>query len=315
MPRVLHCFLLKYLGVYAAELLLALAVISVTLPSIAVAAPVPAISNLLQDSSSPPPTTDLPVWLGADGKPLPFQNDEEIKEFLRTAPVVSMEKIPEGVTHPRKVLLEKDGMRMHAIFRDANIFKRKWDSPSGRKLNFRDDAIFEGAAYELSKLLGLNNVPPTVRRKIEGKKGTLQVWIENAMTEETRQTNKVEPPDKRRWLLQHYVMWIFDNLIYNEDRNQGNILIGSDWKMWLIDATRAFRTYRDLRNPEVIRYCERKLWENLKKLDETVIKERLGEFLRSQEISTLVHRRNKLVEHIQKLIDQRGERAVLFTFK
>ena len=55
-------FLLKHLGVYLAELLLAAAVLLVTIPSIAVAAPLSAISNPLQGSSSPPPTTDFSVW-------------------------------------------------------------------------------------------------------------------------------------------------------------------------------------------------------------------------------------------------------------
>ena len=35
-----------------------------------------------------------PVWLDADGNPLPFQTDEEILEFLRTADVVSVVRIP-----------------------------------------------------------------------------------------------------------------------------------------------------------------------------------------------------------------------------
>ena len=61
-----NIFLLKHLGVYSAELLLAAAVLLVTIPSIAVAAPLSAISNPLQDSSSPPPTTDFSVWRGPD---------------------------------------------------------------------------------------------------------------------------------------------------------------------------------------------------------------------------------------------------------
>ena len=40
--------------------------------------------------------------------------------------------------------------------------------------------------------------------------------------------------------LQLQVVRVFDELIQNRDRNQGNILWTSDWKMWLIDHTRAF---------------------------------------------------------------------------
>jgi hypothetical protein len=35
-------------------------------------------------------------------------------------------------------------------------------------------------------------------------------------------------------------MALFDQLIFNDDRNQGNMLIGKDWKVWLIDHTQDF---------------------------------------------------------------------------
>ena len=137
----------KHLGVYPAELLLAAAGLSVTIPPIAVAAPLSAISHLLQDSSSPPPTTDFPVWRGPDGKPLPFQSHVEIKEFLRTAEVTSKERIGEGINNPLKVLLEKKGVRMHAIFREVKVKKPKVQLGVGPRIHFRDDNIFECAAY------------------------------------------------------------------------------------------------------------------------------------------------------------------------
>ena len=36
-------------------------------------------------------------------------------------------------------------------------------------------------------------------------------------------------------------MYVFDELIQNRDRNPGNSLWTTDWKLWLIDHTRAFR--------------------------------------------------------------------------
>jgi len=60
------------------------------------------------------------VWLGPDGNALPFKTDDEVLEFLRTAKVVSMQNIPVGVTRPRQAVLEKDGIRSRAIFRDVD---------------------------------------------------------------------------------------------------------------------------------------------------------------------------------------------------
>ncbi len=255
------------------------------------------------------------VWLDPEGKPLPFSSDEEVMEFLRTARVIRFEEIPVGTTRPLKVVLEKDGVRMHAIFRDVNKDKPMQRLASGTVvMNFRDSYIFEPAAYELSRLLGLDNVPPVILRKLRRKSGSLQAWLENAMTETSRVSDNITAPDKVLWSKQMWNMRVFDNLIYNTDRNQGNILYDGDWKLWLIDHTRAFRREKELRNPKLIVKCGRKLWEKLKSLDGETVRERLKKFLRSSQIKALMRRRDMLVEHIQKLIEERGESKVLFTF-
>ncbi len=82
----------------------------------------------------------------------------------------------------------------------------------------------------------------------------------------------------------------------------------------MIDHTRAFRRFTQLKNPQIIRYCERSVWERLRTLDDDLIKERLGEFLTSLEISSLLKRREKLVEHLQNQIARRGEAIVLWDF-
>jgi hypothetical protein len=180
-------------------------------------------------------------------------------------------------------------------------------------MNFRDSYIFEPAAYELSRLLGLDNVPPAILRKLRGKRGSLQAWVENAMNETSRVSDNITAPDKVLWSKQMWNMRVFDNLIYNTDRNQGNILYDGDWKLWLIDHGRAFRREKKLRTPALVVQCGRKLWEKLKSLDEETVRERLKKFLRSSEIKALLRRRDILVEHIQKLIEERGENKVLFT--
>jgi hypothetical protein len=109
-------------------------------------------------------------------------------------------------------------------------------------------------------------------------------------------------------------MYIFDNLIYNDDRNKGNILIGSDWKLWFIDSTRAFRPYRDLKNQRMIYRCEKGVWKRLKAISPQEFETVLDPFLNSMEIETLIRRHEKLVEHIQSLIRSRGEDLILFEF-
>ena len=61
--------------------------------------------------------------------------------------------------------------------------------------------------------------------------------------------------------------------------------------------------------------CERHLWTSLRELDEDTVRQRLAPYLESREISTLLSRRRKLIDHIQKLIDKKGEDAVLFDLR
>ncbi len=268
------------------------------------------------------PAQDSPSlsWLGPDGKPLPFQSNVEVEEFLRTAEIISRERIGEGLNNFLKVLLEKDGIRMHAIFRDVHVERSQMPLSDGKiSFFFRDDAIFECAAYELAKLLGLDTVPPAVERKIRRQQGTLQAWVENVSTEKAMREKTGVPPsggiNRWRWIMQRQNVYIFDNLIYNEDRNQGNILIEPDWKLWMIDHTRAFRRWKELMNPEQVQFAERSLWEKLQVLDETEVRTKLKDFLKPAEINGLIERKGLLVAHIQKLIDERGEKAVLFTLR
>ena len=251
-------------------------------------------------------------WLGPDGSPLPFQTDEEALEFLRTARKVKAKRVGEGITNPWKILLEKDGVRAHAVFRDIRFQKDKRDARKGTLYNFRDDARFEVAAYKLSRMLGLDNIPPVVERRLMSKPGTLQLWIENALSEKNRYRQDLMPEDTKLFRLQTQIMRVFDNLIANEDRNQGNILYDSSWKLWLIDHTRAFRPSKDLYSPNTIRSCEEGLWEHLRNLDKTQVKRELKKYLYPTEMKGLLARRDLLIEHFERLIEKRGAEIVLF---
>lgn len=252
------------------------------------------------------------VWLDPDGQPLPFQEDEEVLDFLATARVVSTKRLSEGVNGIDKVLLEKVGVRAHAAFRDVSIHKRRMELPGAVRLDFRDDCIFELAAYRLARLLGLTNVPPVVQREVEGRKGTLQIWVENAMMEKERIAKKLRPPRPAAWLYQMQIMHLFDRLIFNDDRNQGNILIDQDWKVWLIDHTRAFRRFKKPVDLEDIRFCERFLWEKLKNLEASRLEQELEDVLAKAEIRGVISRRDEIVRHLEKLAETQGQTRIFF---
>ncbi len=253
-------------------------------------------------------------WIGPHG-PLPFERHSEVLEFLREARVTRVKKIGEGVNGAKKVTLELDGIEAHACFRTVDESKRRVRLKDGEVITFyRDSAFFEVAAYRLSRMLGMDSIPPTVKRALFGRKGTLQLWVENGMTEKKRRSQDIEPVRPLEFIRQFQDLKVFDNLVYNWDRNLGNILIDPNWKVWMIDHTRTFRHLPELRRPQDLDGIRRSLWERLESLDEKKLKSRLSTFLHPREMRGLLKRRDLLVQHIKAMIDAKGEHRVLFSY-
>lgn len=242
-------------------------------------------------------------YLDADGKAFPFDSDEEVLEFLRTAKIVSKEKLGEGTNKSkRKIVLEKDGVRCNAVLRTGYTVVASGDS------GFVDSYLSEVAAYELSRLIGFDNVPAVVRRK----GGSIQIWIENARTVRSI-LEQDELPYSDEWVdQQRQIMIAFDNLIANTDRNPGNILIDGNDKVWFIDHTRSFAGQDDLREPEAITGFDRDLWQNLRDLPDKAIEEAVGPYVTGY-LPDLLKRRRLLVDEIDRRIAAEGADNFLFT--
>ena len=269
-------------------------------------------------SQTPPPQTQFDgyVWLDIHGEPLPFQSDAEIEDFLRTAEVTDSTIVSEGITRPRRVVLSRDGISAHAIFKDVEVERHKvTERTCGRGyfyLDWRDSHLYDDAAYVVDRMLGLNRVPPSVTRRIGGSSGTMIIWIEGTMTESERRKTGLQPPDVVVWNRQMQIMHIFNNLIARRDVNPGNTLIDADWRVWFIDSTRAFGTADDLLCAGSITSCERGLFESLQSLDPTKVRQELRPYLPKSEIDALLKRQKKIVAFLLDLIDQRGAEAVIF---
>lgn len=274
----------------------------------------PAVSPAATEPDPVSPSADGHVWLDVDGIPLPFQSDAEVIGFLKEARVEDRDPTDRGVAGAERIVLTLNGLRVHAAFRSVDEMLDK--APSGidyrGPYSFRDAAVYEGAAYELSEALGMHRVPPTVQRWIGIHRGTVQIWVEDAIPEVARAERNLQPPDSLRWVRQKQIMYVFDNLIANADRNKGNYLIDEQWNLWFIDHTRAFARISLLFYEEKLNSCERGLWLALLNLDKESLTESLDPYLSRQEISSLFKRRKMIINHIENLIEERGEAAVLF---
>jgi len=277
-------------------------------------APAPATSG----GSAGPPELAGYRWLDVDGQPLPFQDHAAILEALRSAKVISREKIGRGVAGAEKLVLESEGARFHAAFRSVDVSTRPPPTGGTAKptMTYRDAAIFECAAYELSELLGVGRVPPAVPRRIGDQDGSVQIGMEDTAPEvELVERGELQPPDRERWHQQKQIMYVFDTLIANTDRNQGNLLIDGHWNVWLIDHTRSFRRTEELLYAKRMNTCERGLWTALRQIDEDTLAQRLEPYLERAEVVSLLRRRANLVRQIEKVIKKSGENAVLYDLR
>ena len=93
-------------------------------------------------------------------------------------------------------------------------------------------AYREAMAYRIDQQMGLNMVPPTVIRKIDGQLGSIQYWSEGDVGRMADIVDTLSPDDI-------YKMSAFDYLIGNTDRHHHNILYKNN-KPVLIDNGFAF---------------------------------------------------------------------------
>ena len=240
---------------------------------------------------------------------------EGAEDFLKSAQVIDYDQLSEetAVTKPYKLTLEKDGRRHFALWKNAEWIMK------GHRENWQ----WEVAAYRMDKLLDLNMVPPTVERQFHNDDGSCQYWVDYWINlAEKEEKNISVPPDKLVfWNRAVYLQRAFDNLIANVDRHMHNILITEDWRIILIDHSRSFKTGHTENliytedHPEGNRSVEtlpRDFFEKLKKLDFVTLDNTMEYYLTDDEVKAVLKRRDLIVEHINRLIEEKGEHKVLY---
>ena len=245
----------------------------------------------------------------------PVLAPQEMEDFLLHAPIVAKKGRLKGVTNAQRVTLSDGRVTHDAQVQDVDISKAIFEvGPKNTEINFKDTYRYNVAAYRLSVLLGLDNVPMSVQRTIDGKPAAVTWWIDDVLMEEgERQKKKAFGPNPVRTSGYIHIMRVFDELIQNRDRNAGNILWTRDWTMWLVDHTRAFRLGKDLLKPELLERAERTLLDRMRGLTAPALAETMGESLTKPEIDALLARRDVIVTLFDGRIAQRGEATVLYT--
>ena len=239
---------------------------------------------------------------------------EQMAQFLRKAKVIRAIQTGKGVTSPYRFTLS-DGTMVHdGSFQSIDEYKATKTFDNGKtEMNFRDSYKYNIAAYQLARLLGLGDMMPvTVERKWKGKIGSLSWWLPAKMDEEKRLSEHIQPPEPNDWNQRIYKVSVFSQLVYDTDRNYGNLLISENWHVWMIDFSRGFRRYTTLEDPKKLIMCDRQLLERLRRLTAAELKEKTKDWLIEPEIKGVMARRDLIVEYFETLIAEKGEKAVLY---
>ncbi len=252
-------------------------------------------------------------YLGSDEKAQPVpesrdlaqqlsgMSDAELEEFMRTAPAVNVEDIGTGVTKPKRVTQEMDGITNDAAFKyeDTNPGIESKSSYIKRRYNDSDRYIYDVAAYKLDRMLDLQMVPTAVIAEVEGDEGALSDWVNNTINERDRLEEEIPFGGYCKQYEQYRLRFVFDILIHNDDRNLTNILwTRKDFMLRFIDHSLAFRSTE--RRPKQYRKVTLKvsdlLRSRLASLNEENLKRELSAYLHPVQIEAILARRDLILK-------------------
>jgi len=259
-------------------------------------------------------TSALLAGQGVPPAATPSLAPEDMEAFLLKAKVTNRRDAGSGVTGSSRVTLSDGRLTHDAHVQAVDVARAVFTAGKASEVNFKDTYRYNIAGYRLARLIGLDNVPMSVERNIEGKLAAVTWWVDDVqMDEGARLKKKTMAPDVQRFAKQIQVMKIWDELIQNKDRNGGNLLWTSDWSMWLIDHTRAFRLGKELVAPADLTRCDRRLLDGMRALTAESLAKAVGDSLTKEEQGAVLARRDLIVKHFDDRISKLGE-GILFTY-
>ena len=228
-------------------------------------------------------------------------SDAELEDFMRTAPIVKIKKLDTGITNPKRVTQERDGITNDAVFKyeDTNPGLQSKSKYIARRYNDSDRYAYDVAAYKLDRMLGWEMVPTAVITEVEEDEGALSDWVENAINERDRLEQEIPFTGYCKQYEQYRMRFVFDILIYNDDRNLTNILwTKDDYMMKFIDHSLAFRSTEG--RPKQYRKVKLEvsdlLRSRLQSLDKGGLSQELSPYLHERQIEGILARRDLILK-------------------
>ena len=241
-------------------------------------------------------------------------SDEQKEEFLLNADIGVMREIGTGITIPRRAEMD-DGVTQHdAHVQTVDEFQARFEGERGVELNFTDSYKYNIAGYRLDRLLGLNMVPVSVERTVARERAAVTWWVDDDLMMLLEfYEDELQAPSILAWANQLMLTRLFNELVYNVDANAGNFVLDGDFRIHMVDFTRAFRINNDLRTPEDIANIRipRHVFYGLRRLDFETLDAVMESFLTDTQIRALLERRDLIVQNLEEQMARRGEAGVL----
>src|SRR6476469_7840958 len=237
---------------------------------------------------------------------VPKLTDSEQEEFLRKAKIIKTTSAKKGITNTTRVTMSNGKLTHDGHVQCIDEAKHEYKTDRGTELNFKDSYKFNIAGYRLARMLGIENTPVYVERKVAGKTCSVSWWVDDVMMDEAqRKQKKMEAPNPDAWNDLIYIMRVFDQLIHNVDRNLTNLLILKNWDIEMIDHTRSFRLSHNLENPKNLGRCDRTLLANLRGLQKEAVMKQLAGYCTKAEVEAVMARRDAILRFYDEQVKQK----------
>jgi len=218
------------------------------------------------------------------GQRLGTHSDDELESMLVNAEIKTNTRNRDG---SRLLQLDYAGERIDARFIPA--------------VNKRSNSIVvpEVAAYRLDRMLGIDLVPVSVLRVVDGEPGAVSLPQDELISERKRRDENLSADAWCPLAEQYNLMYVLDTLAYNEGRSSDEIRYTQpDWQLVLTGNRKLFDA-----NGSKPRYLVNvpltlpgRLAAELKALDMDQVKKKLGDVLDDKRLRALLQRRDILLE-------------------